>query len=205
MRNRTAFSSSSLSIRQVLNTLAGRRDEEDSEQKDGSQGNNANADRPAPEEISQWIETNPEILGLYKTYLDARAEYLGILTAHGKDSPLCEVAADRADSAWCLLETRIYELRMDRAAAARIALTRQLEEDAERARISQRKQRIEKENDFKASRHSVLQKTIRQNRKKYRDFLLFWYWCRFVLGAQTGIQKYENKSTAFLVRVFATA
>ncbi len=142
----------------------------------------------APEDLIRWIGVDSQVLALYKHYLDARARYLQVLLSQGKDDGFCETAADMADSAWCALEARIYELRLDAAAASRADLAARLAEDAARqAGLSAqraRAARLMQDASHEAARRAKNTETERWR----RDLLLFWYWCRFVVeaGAQGG-------------------
>lgn len=133
-------------------------------------------------DIAQWIALDPDVLSLYKAHLDARAEYLNTLVAHGADSPLSEIAADRSDSLWCALETRLYELRMDRAAQARKALAQKLENDASRIRNLAAQQAKHESAACQDIALRARENTEKQNRNA---LFLFWYWCQFVIGART--------------------
>ena len=161
-------------IRDALNALAA--------------GRPAGPDEPAscgppPPDIARWIGIDSDILWLYKAYLDARAGYLGTLVAHGKDAPLSEIAADMADSAWCALETRIYELQMDAAALARADLTRRLaEEDAHDKTLRAQRDRAARERE--AIRDLASRQRRAETDRQRRDFFLFWYWCQFVIDGR---------------------
>lgn len=192
MHDKTA--SKTLSIRDALNAIA-------ADMSDSAQQDTELFSAPDFTDIAQWIAIDPDILGLYKSHLDARAEYIGILTTHGAASPLSEIAAERADSLWCALETRLYELRMDRAAQARKALAQKLEAESARARTLQAEQARRTRHESRTARDLALRH--RQNEEKQRRafFFLFWYWCLFVVGTRFD----PPLPAATLSRTFAAA
>ncbi len=142
----------------------------------------------APEDLLCWIGVDGQVLALYKHYLDARARYLQVLLTHGKTDGFCETAADMADSAWCALEARLYELHLDAAAAARADLAARLAEDAAR-QAGLNAQRARAAGLIREEAHEAARRAKNtENERQRRDFFLFWYWCRFVVegGAQGG-------------------
>ncbi|MCB9978984.1 MAG: hypothetical protein H6862_05225 [Rhodospirillales bacterium] len=132
-------------------------------------------------DIAQWIALDSDVLSLYKAHLDARAEYLNTLVAHGADSPLSEIAADRSDSLWCALEARLYELRMDRTAQARKALAQKLENEAARTRNIAAQQA---DREARTAQNVALRTRQTEEKQRRSHLFFFWYWCQFVIGAR---------------------
>lgn len=169
---------STLSIRQALNALARQTAKTDIINKDAlTAGPSTSCERP---DLGVWIGTDGPALALYKRYLDARAQSLQALLTNGKDSIFSQTAADMADSAWCALEARLYELRTDAAAAARADLARKLSDQAAAdARLAHQRRRAEDETQNLSAR--VRSSRQAQSRQTWLNFLLFWYWCQYAV------------------------
>lgn len=132
-----------LSLRQMINRLAGHPEE--------LQGECISPERHCDGKLTDalvFLGSDAVILDLYKRYLDAKSNYQSMILDRDRADPLTEIASEHLDSAWCALESRIYELRQNRAAAARAALLQKIEHEAFEAREEQaaRKRREQAEN-----------------------------------------------------------
>ncbi len=152
------------SLHSVMNTIAAHPD-------DIRGGETGISVRHDLSEAEPYLGSDPVILDLFKRYLDDKANYHAALVEHGKSDPFTEIAADQMDSSWCALQTRLYELKRNEAAAARAALVRRLDQEQfekEQARAARRRQ---EERDLVAlrSRERTLEKA------EANDSLIFWW------------------------------
>ncbi len=69
------------------------------------------------DEVALYCHVDPLLTDLYKHYRTAKTEHNQVKSSSGKVEPMVEVAADRVDSAWSAVVTRILELREDTDAA----------------------------------------------------------------------------------------
>lgn len=72
-------------------------------------------------EVGKYISIDRLLGDLYRQYLEAQKKYIQAIDTHGVDAPITETASYMADSTHCAFETRLYELREDEAAGAKIA------------------------------------------------------------------------------------
>lgn len=98
-------------------------------------------------EATPFLGTDDVILGLLKDYLNAKADYQGTLLSYGSDNPMTEIAADHADSAWCALQARLFELKADKAAAARAKMLEKINNNTCEARQESRSRRLKAERE----------------------------------------------------------
>lgn len=115
-----------LSLHKVMNEIAAHPDMVPAGPVSGVQAGGADRHFDMAD-IAPYLGTDPLILDLLKNYLNAKADYHAALLAHGKDSPLADIAGDHVDSAWCMLQARLFELKEDQAVAARAALLEKME------------------------------------------------------------------------------
>lgn len=155
-----------LSLRQMINRLAGHPEELQGEYiSPETQSGGKLADALA------FLGSDAVILDLYKRYLDARSNYQSMILDRDRADPLTEIASEHLDSAWCALESRIYELRQNRAAASRAALLQKIEHEAFEAKEEQaaRRRREQAESLYNQPVNS-------RSRKDGGESTLF-FWC----------------------------
>lgn len=91
----------------------------------------------ALDELQAFILIDPLLGGLHKEYLDARAMRAQTQREYGAADGMTDLAVMMEDSAWCAMQTRLMELRADRAlrakANAMIEESRKEEEEREAA------------------------------------------------------------------------
>ncbi len=80
----------------------------------------------APEEkhwklISLYASIDPVLASLYKQYLEAKENLGKLLVAGGAQDPMTEIAWDMHDSLRSAVETRLLELKDDKATSGRVA------------------------------------------------------------------------------------
>ncbi len=69
------------------------------------------------DEVSLYCHIDPILSDLYKHYRTAKTQHNQIKDSAGQMEPMIEVSADRVDSSWSAVVTRILELREDTDAA----------------------------------------------------------------------------------------
>jgi hypothetical protein len=114
-------------------------------------------------EVSPFLGTDDLILSLFKDYLNAKADYQSALLSHGSNSPLAEIAADHADSAWCALQVRIYELKQSRAATARAEMLERIRKDSFEAEEEKRLRKLREKHE------EAYRKTAAKNRQRRNE------------------------------------
>jgi|GEM_PF-1981080 len=74
------------------------------------------------DEVSLYCEVDPLLSDLYKEYKNAKAQHESLKRTAPKNDPMLDVAADMVDSAWCMVTTRVLELREDEEATEMMAM-----------------------------------------------------------------------------------
>ena len=74
------------------------------------------------DEVSLYCEVDPLLSDLYKEYKNAKAQQQSLKKTAPKNDPMLDVAADMVDSAWCMVTTRVLELREDEDATEMMAM-----------------------------------------------------------------------------------
>ena len=74
------------------------------------------------DEISLYCEVDPLLADLYKEYKNAKSQHESLKKTAPKNDPMLDVAADMVDSAWCMVTTRVLELREDEDATEMMAM-----------------------------------------------------------------------------------
>lgn len=69
----------------------------------------------ALDELGAFIQMDGILAHLHSLYMKSRSQHAAARKEHGADSPMADIAADREDSAWCAMQTRLMELRADGA------------------------------------------------------------------------------------------
>lgn len=69
------------------------------------------------DEVALYCHVDPILSDLYKHYRTAKTDHNQVKSSSGRVEPMVEVAADRVDSAWSAVVTRILELREDTEAS----------------------------------------------------------------------------------------
>jgi hypothetical protein len=128
-----------LSLQEAMNEMV-RRLGADQSGRDGAARKEAAAEkrvRPL-NEAEAYAGLEPVMGQLYKQYLDAQAAHQKVVDKHGPDSPMTIVAGDMTDSARSAVETRLIELKENRALAALAAI--RMQEDFEESWRRKRKE-----------------------------------------------------------------
>jgi hypothetical protein len=131
-------------------------------------------------DITPFLGTDPVILDLAKIYLNAKADYHAALLTHGRDSPIVDIAGDHLDSSWCALQSRLYELKEDMAAAARAQTLAKIEKNAFEAREEERRKK-EKES-LKLAAENTRERTGQNERDSRYDNL--WLFIIYIMSAR---------------------
>lgn len=71
--------------------------------------------------IEIYIQVDEILASLYKQYCDAKENLGKLLVANGSDDPMTEIAWDMHDGLRSAIETRLIELKDDKAVAGRVA------------------------------------------------------------------------------------
>ncbi len=122
-------------------------------------------------EATPFLGTDEMILVLLKDYLNAKADYQSTLLAFGRDNPMTDVAGDHADSAWCSLQARLFELKADKAALARTALLEKLNNKTCEARHELRVRR--ERSDQQTARQTIERRRKRARSEDFDNWLAF--------------------------------
>ena len=127
------------------------------------------------DEINMYASLDPVLADLLKQYKDAdkQSQFLGI--AYSQDDPMAEIAHDRRDSAWSMVQTRIIELRGDETFAGQVGiLLMRLEE--ERAGLIPRLKDQKIEEDFLVRDKQDARAQARDKKDHETDILMFFLW-----------------------------
>ncbi len=141
----------SLSLKSVINEIAAHPDQltdlQDNHPSEGPEKGASSGRHFDLADITPYLGADPLILDLAKDYLNAKADYQAALVEHGQDSPIADIAGDHADSAWCTLQARLYELKQDQAAQARADLILKMEQNTFEAQEQRRAQKLKEERE----------------------------------------------------------
>lgn len=96
-------------------------------------------------ELDAFCQLDSLLAALSRQYRQAKQDHAAACAEHGPDSFLSEIAADMEDSAWCAMQTRLYELRQDGAMMRDVqAMMREnLREEVEAKEAEQRREAVD--------------------------------------------------------------
>lgn len=140
------------------------------------------------EEVTPFLGSDPVILDLVKDYLNAKADYHSALLAHGKDSPFADIAGDHLDSAWCVLQARIFELKQDRAIASRAAFLEKVEKKTFEAQQEHKFRKLKEERE--AACLEAIRKRVEAEEDDRWDNL--WLFIIFLLATRDPMHLFGN-------------
>ena len=150
-------------------------------------------------EIETYMGADSLILGLYQAYIEARAHYHKTLVDYGHDAPISEVSAEQLDQAWCVLQTRLYELRTDQAARAHAQALERYRVQIAEEKHEREQNRIRRESEFIARLMRTTQyKAQHRAEKDWFWWMMAWvFFMRFGFG--TNVQ-YTQTRLGFCMR-----
>lgn len=100
-------------------------------------------------ELEAFIRIDDLLASLNKQYLEAKAQRQELVAVHGAQDAMTEIAFDMEDSAWCAMQTRYLELRVQRELMERAQrMMRQAEEMVEYHAEREAEKEKEKTIDF---------------------------------------------------------
>lgn len=92
-------------------------------------------DRPADRDwpfIHLYLGSDPLLAQLYKQYCDARAKLDALHREFGRGDPMAVVASDMKDSAHTAVETRLLELKDNKAVQGQVAVRREAQQKVQK-------------------------------------------------------------------------
>ena len=127
------------------------------------------------DEISLYASLDPILADLLKQYKNADKQSLFLDKEFADDDPMAEIAQDRKDSAWSMVQTRLLELREDEKFAGQVGL-RLMRLEEERAGLIPRLKEKKMQEDFLVREREDKRRAQRDHDDHETDLLMFFLW-----------------------------
>ena len=127
------------------------------------------------DEISLYASLDPILADLLKQYKNADKQSLFLDKEFSDDDPMAEIAHDRKDSAWSMVQTRMLELREDEKFAGQVGL-RLMRLEEERAGLIPRLKEKKMQEDFLVRQRQDKAIEKRDHDDQETDLLMFFLW-----------------------------
>lgn len=146
------------------------------------------------DELQAFILIDPLLAGLQKEYLDARATRAQAQREYGAGDGMTDMAMMMEDSAWCAMQTRLMEVRADRAKRAE---ANGLIEDSRREE-EERETKAKKEEALRVIDHLLMTMRMREiqeeRNKNYGGWFLFFM---LMMNGQGQIDLFRNHHASY--------
>lgn len=128
------------------------------------------------DEINIFASLDPILADLVKQFKDAEKQADYLENTFSDDDPMAEIAMDRKDSAWSMVQTRLIELREDEKFSGQVGM-RLLVLEEERAGLVKSKSNKQKREDDFIARQKIDQRLEARDKKDHEtDVLAFFLW-----------------------------